>query len=156
MDWRIRHTLALMQQHLDGPLDVAILARRVNLSASRFAHLFRMETGTSPARYLHELRLDSALMLLYDSTLSVKEVMAAVGLNDPSHFTRDFSSRHGFSPTAFRERARSGEILLAFEDPPSSSRNGQQTAASANEPSPTAPLRSATVKGWRDERAKGA
>src|SRR2546422_11337894 len=94
MDWRIRHTIAAMQREIAHPLQLSTLARRVNLSPSRFSHLFRKETGQPPARYLHELRLDSALMLLYDSTLSIKEVMAAVGLNDPSHFTRDFSERN--------------------------------------------------------------
>jgi AraC-like DNA-binding protein len=32
----------------------------------------------------------------------VKEVMASVGFNDASHFTRVFREQHGLSPTAWR------------------------------------------------------
>jgi len=64
MDWRVRCAIAVMQQNLAQPLTLSSLAGRVNLSPSRFSHLFRQETGVSPARYLHDLRLDSALMLL--------------------------------------------------------------------------------------------
>src|SRR5919108_3371077 len=107
MDWRVAQAIATMERHLERPLTVADLARRVNLSVSRFSHLFHTELGRSPARYLRELRLDRARVLVEGSTLSIKEVMATVGINDPSHFTRDFARRHGASPRKIRARARS-------------------------------------------------
>jgi AraC family transcriptional regulator of arabinose operon len=109
MDWRICHAVAVMQRDLALPLPLSALAGRVNLSQSRFSHLFRKETGESPAHYLRDLRLDHALILLLGSALSVKQIMAAVGFNDPSHFTRDFSHRHGTSPSEFRAVARAGD-----------------------------------------------
>jgi AraC family transcriptional regulator of arabinose operon len=155
MDWRIGRTLAVMQKHIARPLRLSTLARQANLSLSRFSHLFRQETGKSPARYLHDLRLDCALMLLYDSTLSIKEVMAAVGFNDPSHFTRDFSERHTVSPTEFRACAHGCDEQTVVANW-LSSRNGQQTAASANgTPRPTWQPH-AIFDVWRNERAKGA
>jgi transcriptional regulator GlxA family with amidase domain len=107
MDWRIRIVVDLMKSELDRPLAVSALARSVNLSPSRFTHLFRHELGCGPAHYLRELRLDRARHLIEESTLSIKEIMASVGINDPSHFTRDFTRRHGASPRRFRARARS-------------------------------------------------
>ena len=145
MDWRIRRTLTVMNREIAMPLRIATLAGRVNLSPSRFSHLFRRDTGHSPARYLHDLRLDCALTLLQGSTLSVKEIMAAVGCNDPSHFARDFSLRHGVSPSVFRAQAQ-----------PSSSRNGQQTADSANDPLLGSGPDPFIFEIERDERAKGA
>jgi transcriptional regulator GlxA family with amidase domain len=97
----------VMTEHLEERLSVGELGRRVNLSPSRFAHLFRHEIGYGPARYLRELRLDRARALVEESTLSIKEIMARVGFNDPSHFTRDFRRRHGASPRKIRARARS-------------------------------------------------
>jgi len=107
MDWRVAQAIVAMERHLERPLSVAELARRVNLSVSRFAHLFHTELGRSPARYLRELRLDRARVLVEESTLSIKEIRAAVGINDPSHFARDFARRHGASPRKIRARARS-------------------------------------------------
>jgi AraC family transcriptional regulator of arabinose operon len=80
------------------------LAQQVNLSRSRFAHLFREQTGVPPGRYLRDFRLDRARVLLETTFLSIKEVMAAVGLNDPSHFSRDFQHAFGASPREWRKR----------------------------------------------------
>jgi AraC-like DNA-binding protein len=102
MDTRIESALAHMEQHLAEPLSIATLAAGVNLSPSRFAHLFCREVGASPVRYLHALRMLRARVLLERTFLSVKEVMALVGCNDPSHFSRDFRGFHGVVPRACR------------------------------------------------------
>jgi len=102
MDTRIESALAQMEQGLGTPLSIATLAAGVNLSPSRFAHLFYREVGASPARYLHTLRMLRARLLLERTFLSVKEVMALVGCNDPSHFSRDFRRIHGVNPRTCR------------------------------------------------------
>jgi len=107
MDWRVSAAIDIMRQELASPLTVGDIAGRVNLSASRFTHLFRHEMGCAPVRYLRQLRLDRARELVETSNLSIKEIMAAVGVNDPSHFTRDFVARHGAPPRRVRARARS-------------------------------------------------
>jgi transcriptional regulator GlxA family with amidase domain len=155
MDWRICRTLAIMRQEIASPLHIATLARQMNLSSSRFSHLFRRETGQSPARYLHNHRIDCALIHLCDSTMSIKEVMAAVGFNDPSHFTRDFSERHGMSPSEFRSRAQTPDEPTTDEQS-SNSRNGQQTADFANAECPDRGNALALSGALRDGRAKGA
>jgi AraC-like DNA-binding protein len=129
MDWRVSTVIDVMRQELAAPLSVSELARRVNLSPSRLTHLFRTEIGCGPARFLRELRLDRARDLVEQSALSIKEIMATVGFNDPSHFTRDFSARHGASPRRIRARARSpGSVELSLVLTRSSSTIRQQTA----------------------------
>jgi transcriptional regulator GlxA family with amidase domain len=102
MDPRIAWAVAEMRRRLGDPLRVADFAAPVNLSPSRFAHLFRSETATSPLRYLQALRMDHARSLLENSTLPVRTIMGLVGCNDPSHFARDFRRRHGMSPRELR------------------------------------------------------
>ncbi len=92
-------------EHLDDPLPIATLAAGVHLSPSRFAHLFRRHVGTSPAHYLHALRMQRARLTLEQTFLSVKEVMSLVGCNDASHFSRDFRRFHGITPRACRVAA---------------------------------------------------
>jgi AraC family transcriptional regulator, arabinose operon regulatory protein len=84
----------------------AELARSLNLSPSRFAHLFRKEIGVAPMRYLHTQRMLRARLLLEQTFLSVKQVMVEVGCSDPSHFARDFQRFHGLSPTQWRAAVR--------------------------------------------------
>lgn len=86
------------------PLRVPELAARVNLSPSRFRDLFSAQTGVGPAQYLQGLRLRRARLLIERTFLTVKEVMALVGYNDPSHFSRDFRRYHGVAPSSLRGR----------------------------------------------------
>jgi transcriptional regulator GlxA family with amidase domain len=101
-DPRIRFVLALMERHRATPLSIEDLARAVNLSPAHLRRLFQRELGCSPARTSRELRLDHARHLLQTSFLTVKQVMAATGWNDPSHFSREFKRRHGQAPRALR------------------------------------------------------
>jgi transcriptional regulator GlxA family with amidase domain len=91
-----------MQRHLDEPMPAHYLAARVNLSPSRFRTLFAAQTGVSPMRFLQRLRLRRARVLLERTFLSVKEVMALVGYNDPSHFARDFRREFAAAPSDLR------------------------------------------------------
>jgi AraC-like DNA-binding protein len=101
MDLRIKRALAQIDAQLHDHISVSRLAADAGLSPSRFAHLFRLEVGRSPAQYLRERRMTLALVLLERTSLPVKEVMLHVGCADPSHFARDFRRFHGFGP---RER----------------------------------------------------
>lgn len=59
-----------------------------------------------PIRYLRQLRMERAKQLLESSFLSVKEIAFQVGLNDESHFVRDFKSTYGYSPALYRSQFR--------------------------------------------------
>lgn len=105
-DFRISHVIALIVARSAEPLTVAELARAANLSPSYLTRRFREQTSHSPASFLREVRLRRAVELLRTSFLSIKEVMAAVGWNDPSHFSRAFKRRFGISPQAMRRALR--------------------------------------------------
>jgi transcriptional regulator GlxA family with amidase domain len=62
--------------------------------------------GTSPERYLARLRLEKAKDLLETEFLTVKEVMHAVGINDPSCFNRSFKTAFGVTPAKCRKRKK--------------------------------------------------
>jgi transcriptional regulator GlxA family with amidase domain len=104
MDRRVTWAIQQMERRMAEPLRIADLAVGVNLSVSRFTLIFRDSTGRSPAQHLRHLRLERARLLLETTFLSVKEVRALVGINDASHFTRDFGRAYGASPRMWRER----------------------------------------------------
>ena len=106
MDSRVRQAINLLSEDLSRDFDSKALAASVNLSQSRLRHLFKDETGLTPAQYLKRLRLDHARELLDRSFLRLKEVMPLVGINDESHFVRDFKKAHGLPPRQYRQQAR--------------------------------------------------
>ena len=90
------------------------LAATLNLSESRFRHLFTKEAGTSPRRYIRLVRIHRAKNLLEQPFSRVKEVMQMVGYSDPSHFVRDYRSVFSCTPSTTREdawlRNKSGSV----------------------------------------------
>lgn len=55
-----------------------------------------------PIQYLKVLRIERAKHLLETSFLSIKEITHIIGLNDESHFVRDFKKIYGVPPTLYR------------------------------------------------------
>src|SRR5882724_3303410 len=76
-----------------------------NISSSHFRHLFKKHVGLSPTHYVKLLRIRAAKKLLRTTFLSVKEVMAAVGENDFSHFVRHYKCECGETPSETRALA---------------------------------------------------
>ena len=92
----------MMREDVRGELSLGEFAQSVNLSVWRLCHIFKSDVGMPPIRYLRLLRMERAKDLLESSFLSVKEIAYQVGLNDESHFVRDFKSTYGFSPALYR------------------------------------------------------
>ena len=104
MDRRIELVIAEIESDVTRTWENAELAALVNLSASRFRHLFREETGVSPGAYLRERRLERAELLLRTTFLSIKEVMSEAGASSMSHFVEYFKKRYGVSPSGYRKQ----------------------------------------------------
>src|SRR5215217_4153106 len=97
----------MMREDVRGELSLTDFAQSVNLAVWRLCHIFKSDVGMPPIRYLRLLRMERAKGLLESSFLSVKEIAFQVGLNDESHFVRDFKSTYGFSPALYRSHFKS-------------------------------------------------
>jgi len=106
MDRRIELVISRLENDPARAWDTDTLATLVNLSPSRFRHLFKHETGTSPRQYLRELRFRKAETMLATTFMSVKEIAESIGLVSVTHFMKDFKERHGMTPRAYRIAAR--------------------------------------------------
>ena len=102
MDARIRTAIQLIHNDTRLELDLAALAREVNLSQPRFSHLFKQHTSRSPSRYRHEYRLQLARVLLELTFLRVNKIAARLGYRHAADLTRDFTRFYGHSPSAVR------------------------------------------------------
>ncbi len=94
--------IAWMQANLDGSLDVSRLADRAGLSERTFHRRFVAALGDTPARFVENIRLDAARLLL-SRGLPLKSVAAQVGLFPATRLSEAFQRRFGVSPQLFRE-----------------------------------------------------
>jgi AraC family transcriptional regulator of arabinose operon len=106
LDSRVRRSLDFICERFHEPLTVAAIAAACGLSPSRFAHLFRAQTGETPQRYLELQRLNRARQLLEFTQEPVAAVARAVGFENPFYFTLRFKRHSGASPRAWRARRK--------------------------------------------------
>jgi YesN/AraC family two-component response regulator len=128
MDPRVEKIVARMREEYRRDPSLAEMAQVVNLSPSRLRYLFKKETGVAPGHYLKTFRLEQAKELLGTTFLSVKEIIRSVGVNDQSHFIREFKKSYGLTPAQYRmslatnnyvletERILEGLVVLVVED----------------------------------------
>ncbi len=102
-DRRVQRALDLIQSCYDVPISEIVTS--LNLSVSRFRHLFKKEVGLAPGHFVKRVRLERAKKLLKNSFLTVKEIAAFVGANDVSHFVRDYKAAYGHTPSEARKRS---------------------------------------------------
>jgi AraC family transcriptional regulator, arabinose operon regulatory protein len=114
MDNRISSLVLYLQNNLESQISIEEMARTVSLSPSRLQHVFKSETGLPISKYVRQLRLEKAAELLITSHLSVKEIRTLVGMRDARHFTADFKSRFGMTPTAYRKKFFNPEAVKLF------------------------------------------
>ena len=76
-----------------------VFAREVGLSKSQLGRKLRALTGTSPAAFVREFRLQRAAQMLRRKTGTVAEVAYAVGFNDVDHFGKLFKKKFGVPPS---------------------------------------------------------
>jgi transcriptional regulator GlxA family with amidase domain len=105
MDQRVQHVVSFIRNNYQRKLTLKEMADTVNLSPWWLCHLFKIDTGTSPERFLTQVRLEKAKCLLERSFLSVKEVMGEIGMPDAGHFSRSFKALYGVTPAKCRGKS---------------------------------------------------
>lgn len=92
-----------MQDNYCSETRVETYAAMMNLSASRFAHIFKQIIGSSPISYKNSLRLESAKKILTSTTASVEETAYQLGFSSVSQFSKSFKHCYGYTPSQYRK-----------------------------------------------------
>ena len=106
-DPRVRRAMDYLAANLRQPFRFETLGRHCALSVSRLAHLFKIETGSSPQQFFEQQRMWHAGQLLRLTGLGIAEVAAEVGYDDPFYFSNRFRRYSEKSPTQFRRQKKS-------------------------------------------------
>ncbi|WP_245677203.1 GlxA family transcriptional regulator [Nocardia acidivorans] len=93
-----------LEENLDADLSLHALAERVGMSTRHFSRVFAVETGTTPARYVEQVRIGAARRLLENTDQPLDRVAVAVGLGSPETLYRIFHRHLGIPPGEYRAR----------------------------------------------------
>lgn len=99
----IRQSKQYIQSHYNEQITLEEVSSAVGLSAGYFSALFKKETGEGFAKYLINVRIEQAKILLRETNLSVAEICKRVGYNDLKHFVTTFEKAAGVKPGTYRK-----------------------------------------------------
>ena len=102
----MRRAIDHIATHLAERVQLIDLARMAGLSECHFARAFKQSTGLPPHRYLLNRRIAVAADLIARTDRALSDIALEVGFCDQSHFTRQFSSALGTTPSDYRRQRR--------------------------------------------------
>ena len=84
------------------------LCDRLRLPIHTLSRMIKRGTGANFTELLQRKRLSKAVQLLCDTSLSVNDIIAAVGYENNSYFHRVFRERYQLTPKEFRKKNSAG------------------------------------------------
>lgn len=100
----VRRVQDWIPEHLGEPLSVERLSEVAGMSPRNFSRVFVRDAGTSPGRFVEELRLEEARRMLESGRETVEEIAALAGFGSIDSLQRHFSESYGTTPTQYRSR----------------------------------------------------
>lgn len=100
----IRRALDFIHAHFTEDVSLEQIAASAALSPFYFLRLFKQQTGSTPAAYVRQLRLNEAAVRLNRTEESVSALAAHLGFASASHLTSAFRRHYGMTPSQYRAR----------------------------------------------------
>jgi AraC-like DNA-binding protein len=95
-----------ISEHYATIRSVSEVASQCHVHRAYMAQLFARYAQTTPSQLLNHYKMNAAAQLIIEGNLLVKEVAAAIGFDDPLHFSQSFKKFFGVSPRAFANQPR--------------------------------------------------
>lgn len=98
----LKHFVDYVDAHMDcSQLDVNQIAEELGMSRSKLYTKVKGLTGKSVVEFVLNCRLRRAARLIIEENLTMREVMAHVGIESQAYFTNAFKKVFGETPTSF-------------------------------------------------------
>ena len=97
---------AYFEEHYNEEISIEQYAASRSMSTSWFNRSFRGAVGTSPMKYILDIRIRNAQVLLETTDYSIANIAAVIGYDNPMYFSRMFRKAKGLSPAKYRKTYR--------------------------------------------------
>jgi AraC family transcriptional regulator of arabinose operon len=79
------------------------IAKYIGINRSYLTTIFKNKLDVSPQEYLVSYRLNKGKQLLHTTNLSIQEIAARIGYDNPLTFSKMFKNTYGKSPRHYRQ-----------------------------------------------------
>lgn len=115
-DATVRHAALLMEENLEAPLNIAVIAKMTGTSVRQLERAFMAEMKVSPNEFYRRMRLRYARWMLLNTARKVTDIAYECGFADAAHFIRVFREAYGVTPGKLRgSRAGANAAAAAID-----------------------------------------
>jgi AraC family transcriptional regulator len=107
---RMNRVLLYIQEHIEEPLTLDVLAAVACFSPFHFHRIFAAYAGETVSSYVRRIRLERAAQALCHTDRPVTDIALSAGYETPGSFTKAFARYFNESPTHFR-KSRSAYLV---------------------------------------------
>ena len=107
-----RVTRYLTQNFHLSTISLSEVSQIHNMSYHHLSRLFNKEFKISFSHYLNKIRIEAAVKLLRNKTLSINQISYMCGFQDAGYFCKVFKKICGVAPAEFRNRKQSPADIL--------------------------------------------
>ena len=101
----------LIKENYAEVYGVEELAQALNISKSHLVREFYKHTGTTPGKYLNNIRIDAVKRLLVNTSLSLNSIAMQTGFSGDNYLCKAFKKATGETPMAYKNRIISSQYL---------------------------------------------
>ena len=98
---KLVRVLAYFEENLEDSVNLDHVTEELGISRRQIERLFRHHLNTTPKKYLQDLRLQRARILLAETDMPVVDVAIACGYDSAAYFSKRFRETFGMSPHRF-------------------------------------------------------
>ncbi len=100
----------------DSELSIEILCKELGISRSQLHRIVKEKANLPVTLYVRKRRLKKAQSLLATTELRISEIADAVGINNPTNFSKYFIEEFNVSPTDFRKQFQEQENVNLIDE----------------------------------------
>ncbi len=95
--------ITFVEQNYSKNIGLQETAAFLGVSEAHLSRVFKSETKMNFVKYLNSYRINESIHLMNDMSLSINQICNAVGIHNPSYYSKIFKHFLGVSPNKYRE-----------------------------------------------------
>ena len=101
---RFNRISSYIEANYQNQIRLADIAEQEEITITHLSHIFRDHFGISFQEYIKGKRLEHALRLIGDKTMTLSDIASASGFSELKYMTRAFREAFGLTPEQFRKQ----------------------------------------------------
>ncbi|POY44735.1 AraC family transcriptional regulator [Avibacterium gallinarum] len=103
-DKRLAVAVRAILQNPEKNWNMETLAEIANMSRANFIRVFQKKMDTTPGKFLSQVRMQQASMLLKTTQKNILTIALDIGYQSEAYFSRVFKQYYGISPNQYRKQ----------------------------------------------------